>query len=90
MVSFALTVHICYRKQVRVDEIFVHENYTNTGSKENDIALLRLGNVSLKQSKDDMEFPHEGIFFERYLCSQKKGLTFQLFLPSAYPRRTTI
>ena len=45
-----------------MDEIFVHENYTNTGSKENDIALLRLGNVSLKQSKDDMEFPHEGIW----------------------------
>ena len=40
---------------MEVDEIFVHENYTNTGSKENDIALLRLGNVSLKQSKDDME-----------------------------------
>ena len=78
------------RKKVEVDEIFVHENYTNTGSKENDIALLRLGNISLKQSKDDMEFPHEGIFFERYLCSQKKGLIFQLFLLPAYPRRTTI
>ena len=31
------------RKEVKVDEIFVHENYTITGSKANDIALLRLG-----------------------------------------------
>ena len=32
-----------YRKQVRVDEIFLHENFTTTGNKANDIALLRLG-----------------------------------------------
>ena len=31
------------RRQIKVDEIFVHENYTTTGSKANDIALLRLG-----------------------------------------------
>ena len=31
------------RKQIAVDEIFVHENYTTTGDKVNDIALLRLG-----------------------------------------------
>ncbi len=31
------------RKQIAVDEIFVHENYTSTGEKVNDIALLRLG-----------------------------------------------
>ena len=28
---------------MQVDEIFVHGNYTAGGSKENDIALLRLG-----------------------------------------------
>ena len=33
------------RRQVRVDQIFVHENYTSTGSKANDIALLRLGEI---------------------------------------------
>ena len=32
-----------FRRKVQVDEIFVHENYTAGGSKENDIALLRLG-----------------------------------------------
>ena len=31
------------RKQIPVDEIFVHKNYTATGAKVNDIALLRLG-----------------------------------------------
>ena len=34
------------RQQIQVDEIFVHENYTVTGSKANDIALLRLGEKS--------------------------------------------
>ena len=33
------------RKQIQVDEIFVHENYTTTVDKVNDIALLRLGNL---------------------------------------------
>ena len=33
------------RKQIKVDEIFVHENYTSSGSKTNDIALLRLGDI---------------------------------------------
>ena len=40
---YEIIICICYRKQVRVDEIFVHENFTTTGSKANDIALLRLG-----------------------------------------------
>ena len=31
------------RKQIVVDDIFVHENFTTTGEKVNDIALLRLG-----------------------------------------------
>ena len=31
------------RKQIPVDEIFVHENFTSTGDKANDIALIRLG-----------------------------------------------
>ena len=26
-----------------MDEIFVHENFTSTGDKANDIALIRLG-----------------------------------------------
>ena len=34
-----------------MDEIFVHENYTAaTGSKANDIALLRLGDIHLSIS----------------------------------------
>ena len=41
--SSALIVVICCRKKVRVDEIFLHENFFTTGSKANDIALLRLG-----------------------------------------------
>ena len=40
---FALIGNICYRKQIRVDEIFLHENFTTTDNKANDIALLRLG-----------------------------------------------
>ena len=39
------------RQQIQVDEIFVHENYTVTGSKANDIALLRLGGKSSKKSR---------------------------------------
>ena len=36
---------LCFsRKQIQVDEIFVHESFTKTGDKVNDIALLRLGN----------------------------------------------
>ena len=38
-----LTFVLVLRRQIKVDEIFVHENYTTTGSKANDIALLRLG-----------------------------------------------
>ena len=45
------THNICYRKQVRVDEIFVHENFTTTGSKANDLALLRLGDKSIENHK---------------------------------------
>ena len=30
------------RKEIEVDEIFVHENYETNGSKGDDIALLRL------------------------------------------------
>ena len=35
-----------FRRKVQVDEIFVHSNYTASGSKENDIALLKLGKNS--------------------------------------------
>ena len=74
MVSFALTVHICYRKQVGVDEIFVHENYTNTGSKENDVALLRLGNVSLKNSpKMIWSFPMRAFSLNDISVPRRKG-----------------
>ena len=42
--SFVYLFHVViYRRKVQVDEILVHENYTAGGSKENDIALLRLG-----------------------------------------------
>ena len=35
---------IACRKEIRVDGIFVHENFNVSGKKANDIALLRLGN----------------------------------------------
>ena len=31
------------RREISVDRIFIHEDYNETASKENDIALLRLG-----------------------------------------------
>ena len=40
---FFLLFFFFSRKQITVDEIFVHENFTTTGEKVNDIALLRLG-----------------------------------------------
>ena len=49
--SSALIVVICCRKKVRVDEIFLHENFTTTGSKANDIALLRLGKNSYQPKR---------------------------------------
>ena len=48
--SSALSV-LCCRKKVRVDEIFLHENFTTTGSKANYIALLRLGKNSFKPKR---------------------------------------
>ena len=48
--SFTLSV-LCCRKKVRVDEIFLHENFTTTGSKANDIALLRLGKNSYQPKR---------------------------------------
>ena len=42
------------RKQIPVDEIFVHENYTTTGEKVNDIALLRLGNLIFRLISDSL------------------------------------
>ena len=49
----ALIVVICNRKKVRVDEIFLHENFITTSSKANDIALLRLGKNSINQKRYD-------------------------------------
>ena len=46
------------RKQIPVDEIFVHENFTTSGDKANDIALLRLGEHF---HKDLADFP--AVFF---------------------------
>ena len=34
---------ISHRRKVKVEEILVHQDYSASGSKENDIALLRLG-----------------------------------------------
>ena len=51
MMALAPIGIICYRKQVGVDEIFVHENFTTSGSKANDIALLRLGDKSIEDHK---------------------------------------
>ena len=40
------------RRQIKVEEIFVHENYTAaSSSKANDIALLRLGDIHLSISR---------------------------------------
>ena len=49
--SSALIVVICCRKKVRVDEIFLHENFFTTGSRANDIALLRLGKNSYQPKR---------------------------------------
>ena len=86
---FALIGHNCYRKEVRVDEIFVHENFTTTGSKANDIALLRLGETQ-KVTFDRICIKKVVFSSEQFLCVQRKGLIFQLSLRSAYPLRTTI
>ena len=37
-----------------MDKIFVHENYTATGSKANDIALLRLGENNHTSEKQEL------------------------------------
>ena len=37
-----------------MDKIFVHENYTATGSKANDIALLRLGDNNHTSEKQEL------------------------------------
>ena len=81
------THNICYRKQVRVDEIFVHENFTTTGSKVNDIALLRLGE---NQHQTESVLKKLYFLFEPFLCPQWKGLIFPLSRRPAYPLRITI
>ena len=43
------------RKEIEVDEIFVHENYETNGSKEDDIALLRLSKNILKILKNSLQ-----------------------------------
>ena len=82
---FSRNHNICYRKQVRVDEIFVHENFTTTGSKANDIALLRLG-----ENQDRICTQKVILSFEPLLCLQRKGLIFPLSRRPAYPLRITI
>ena len=45
-----------------VDEIFVHENYSRSGDKANDIALLRLGtNIAIVEPNVALLF--DGMFF---------------------------
>ena len=45
-----------------MDEIFVHENYSASGDKANDIALLRLGiNISIVEPNVALLF--DGMFF---------------------------
>ena len=41
-VSFSC-FHYLFRRQIRVDEVFVHEDFNATFSEGNDIALLLLG-----------------------------------------------
>ena len=44
-----------------MDEIFVHENYSTSGDKANDIALLRLGiNISIVEPNVALLF--DGMF----------------------------
>ena len=76
-----------YRKQVRVDEIFLHENFTTTDNKANDIALLRLGE---NQHQTESVLKKLYFLFEPFLCLQRKGLIFPLSRRSAYLLRTTI
>ena len=42
------------RRQIKVDKIYVHENYTATGSKANDIALLCLGDNNHISEKQEL------------------------------------
>ena len=47
-------LNLISRRQIKVDKIFVHENYTATGSKANDIALLRLGDNNHTSEKQEL------------------------------------
>ena len=65
----------CYffsRKQILVDEIFVHENYSTSGDKANDIALLRLGtNIPIVEPNVALLF--DGMFFEMQQNESESG-----------------
>ena len=65
----------CYffsRKQILVDEIFVHENYSTSGDKANDIALLRLGtNIAIVEPNVALLF--DGLFSEMQQSESESG-----------------
>ena len=55
-----------------MDEIFVHENYSTSGDKTNDIALLRLGiNISIVEPNVALLF--DGMFFEMQQSESESG-----------------
>ena len=68
----------CYffsRKQILVDEIFVHENYSTSGDKANDIALLRLGtNIPIVE-------PNVALLFDGMFLSPRGPLVLPLVGP---------
>ena len=47
-----MTIHhkLFLRKEIKVDGIFVHESFNITLNKDNDIALLRLGEMFFFQA----------------------------------------
>ena len=75
------------RKKIPVDEIFVHENYTTTGDKVNDIALLRLGNLIFR-----LIFGSTRFNISRHLTTfddQEKESTSPPSLLLVFPQRVT-
>ena len=61
-----------------MDEIFVHENFTTSGDKANDIALLRLGEHFHKDLKDKEQLQQDLKDKDQYLQDLKDK---ELFLP---------
>ena len=68
------------RKKVQVDEIFVHMNYSTNGGKENDIALLRLGENLIKSFTKKCSL----IFF-----ASEERVDLHKFTPACFPNNSS-